>query len=208
VLDLAGIQAETPAELKPEPEPSPGRNSDPELEKVTLPGSGSIDERLLEFTSLDQDLDLRIPEDLPTALPDPVGPRFLGRKDLPVAKGGDGRPKGGPGGGDGIGTGPTGKGSPGALVFKLQDVKFRAFAKPDYPKEALDKWVQDVVWVEVLINEEGFPMEVKALSGHPLLVPGTLKTIREEWRFDPSWRKNLQPPARVQVAVRFRIVSY
>jgi len=210
VLDLANLWASAPPEPTPEPEPSALKENDSPPEKVMLPGTGSIDERLLKFTAVDPDLDLRVPEVLPSTLPDPAGPRFLGRHDLPVARGGDGRPKAGSGTGqgDGLGSGPPGLGTQGAVVLKLDEIKFRAFAKPDYPKDAVDKWIQDIVWVEVLISEEGYPLKVKALSGHPLLVPGTLKTILEEWRFDPSWRKNLKPPAIVHVAVRFRIANY
>jgi TonB family protein len=199
VIDLARMLREPPLQ-KPAPQ-NQGRAE--ETKPLIPPGSGSIDEQLLKFRAVDPLPDSAVPDFLPTELPTPTTPSFLGSKQLPIAKGGDGRPKAGRGSGDGSGDGPPGKGS---LALKADDLDFVNYVKPDYPGPAITARVEGIVWVRVTVSEDGLPLEAKAISGPEVLIPNTLKAVKK-WRFGSLHRKGVRGTATVDVSVLFLLVN-
>ena len=57
--------------------------------------------------------------------------------------------------------------------------------KPIYSQIAKTMKLQDDVVVQVLIDENGNVISAKAVSGHPVLIPETLKAARQA-RFKPT----------------------
>ena len=57
--------------------------------------------------------------------------------------------------------------------------------KPNYPAMAKQIRLQGTVTVQVLIDESGKVISAKAVSGHPLLIPGTIQAASQA-RFSPT----------------------
>lgn len=207
VIDLAKDLVESPR-----PKDAPGAlGGARDEEKGMPPGTGTIDESLLKLKAIDTMPDPSlIPDKLLFEPPTPSMESFLGTKHLAVAKGGDGRPKGsvhgtgsGMGNGDGRGHGPFGKGS---MALKGEDLDFVNYLKPEYPRLAVTAGVEGVVWVRVIITEDGQPLEVKALSGPGILIPNTLKAVMK-WKFASLRRKGIHGTATVDVSVLFMLIE-
>ncbi len=202
VIDLAKLNLERP---KPEEAPR-NRGGANDTERLLPPGSGTIDEQLLKFRAIEPVPDPSlVPDVLPTDLPTPNTPAFLGTKHLAIAKGGDGRPKGGrgTGDGDGSGDGPPGKG---AMALKADDLDFVHYAKPEYPRAAITARVEGIVWVRVTVSEDGLPLDAKPLSGPEVLIPNTMEAVKK-WRFGSLRRKGIRGSATVDVSVLFVLVN-
>ena len=75
--------------------------------------------------------------------------------------------------------------------------------RPNYPLMAKNIRVQGPVTVQVLIDEEGRVISAKAVSGHPLLVPGAIGAARQA-RFSPT--KLGDQPVKVSGVITYNFV--
>jgi protein TonB len=57
--------------------------------------------------------------------------------------------------------------------------------QPKYPPIAVTAHIAGVVVVEAVVGVDGRVREVKAISGHPMLVPAALEAVRH-WVYAPS----------------------
>jgi protein TonB len=76
--------------------------------------------------------------------------------------------------------------------------------KPQYPEEALQKKVEGVVTVEVLISETGTVVIADIRQSIPALDAAVLRRVRE-WTFRPALREGKPVPAVARAPVAFRI---
>lgn len=77
-------------------------------------------------------------------------------------------------------------------------------AEPEYPTLAKQARIQGDVRIDAIIDTSGRVVEMKVLSGHPLLVQSALDAVRQ-WVYEPT-RLNEQPVAVVlEVTVYFRL---
>lgn len=70
-------------------------------------------------------------------------------------------------------------------VSRILNSEARSLPKPNYPTMAKQIRVQGTVAVQVLIDETGKVVSAKALSGHPLLVPESVRAALQA-RFSPT----------------------
>jgi TonB family protein len=70
-------------------------------------------------------------------------------------------------------------------ISHILNSEARYLPKPDYPLMAKQIRVQGTVAVQVLIDETGKVVSAKAVSGHPLLVAGSVKAAMQA-RFSPT----------------------
>lgn len=59
------------------------------------------------------------------------------------------------------------------------------YVQPEYPALAKQARIQGVVRLAVVISKEGTVMDIKAESGHPLLVPIAIDAVRQ-WTYKPT----------------------
>ncbi|HXC17434.1 MAG TPA: energy transducer TonB [Holophagaceae bacterium] len=127
---------------------------------------------------------------------------------LPLAPGGDGRPKGEDGTGDGIGIGPgfgiKGMG-PGGLAVRIGDMEVLRREDPVYPSSEMSNGIEDMVELEVTIDEHGVPIHVKISKAKvPNLAEEALRAIKR-WRFAAVRYKGVPVRATFRMDVDFMI---
>jgi len=83
--------------------------------------------------------------------------------------------------------------------MKLCICKFEA---PRFSAVARGGGIQGLVPVRVIYDSEGFPKEVNALEGHPILMGDAVKAVRH-WQFCPSHDEARE--TEVVVNIRFRL---
>lgn len=127
------------------------------------------------------------PTELPKARPDE------GNVDKPVAE----APAGDPNGCLGCTGKPGGGGAPSATVtasaparpYQIAEVTTPPVAlarsMPAYPEEARKQGIDMVVVVKFVVTENGDVEDVKIVSGHPLLDPTVIDTVKA-WKFTPG----------------------
>lgn len=132
----------------------------------------------------------------------------LSDPSLPLAPGGDGRPKGEGGAGDGMGVGPgfsiKGMG-PGGLAVRIGDMEVLRREEPVYPSSEMSNGIEDLIELEVTIDEHGVPIHVKvSKSTVPNLAAEALRAIKL-WRFAAVRYKGVPVRATFRMDVNFMI---
>lgn len=127
---------------------------------------------------------------------------------LPLAPGGDGRPKGEGGTGNGMGVGPgfgiKGMG-PGGLAVRIGDMEVLRREEPVYPSSEMSNGIEDMVELEVTIDEHGVPVHVKvSKSTVPNLAAEALRVIKL-WRFAAVRYRGIPVRATFRMDVNFMI---
>ena len=112
---------------------------------------------------------------------------------------GDGDPQGAS---HGSGSGPAAGGEPRRVGGDLQPPAKVFHVKPEYPNLARVARVQGTVVLECTIDPAGNVVDVRLISGHPLLAPAAAFAVGR-WRYSPT-RLNGQPVSvMLTVTVRF-----
>lgn len=130
----------------------------------------------------------------------------LSDPSLPLAPGGDDRPKGEDRAGDenGPGLGIKGMG-PGGLAVRIGDMEILRREEPVYPSSEMSNGVEDSVELEVTIDEHGVPIRVKVRNAKvPRLAEEALRAIRL-WRFAAVRYKGVPVKATFRMDVIFMI---
>ncbi len=106
--------------------------------------------------------------------------------------------------------GKTSKGKADTTPGLAQDTAFSRIKvayqppAPAYPADAKLAKIQGTVEVEIIVNEQGVPVGVKALSGPEELRPTALG-YAEDWRFAPFKVKGKAVKARFKLSMPFRL---
>ncbi|HLO67785.1 MAG TPA: hypothetical protein VK188_12245, partial [Holophaga sp.] len=141
--------------------------------------------------------------DMPASPAAPPAATTLALPAQPLAGGGYGRGSG-TGEGDGTGPGKGGWARRAADVRPLDPDDFRVLTmvSPRYVIRESERHLRDsVVVVRLLLDADGVPLHVEALSGPQALVAPTLAAARL-WRFQLAGRVKAQAP--VVVVIRYR----
>ncbi len=73
---------------------------------------------------------------------------------------------------------------------------------PIYPILAKQSRIQGIVVIEAIIDEHGNVIEVRAISGHPLLVPAAMKAVSQR-KYEPTILDGQATPVNLRVEVTF-----
>jgi periplasmic protein TonB len=73
---------------------------------------------------------------------------------------------------------------------------------PVYPLLAKQAHMQGVVQIDAVIDEHGNVVEVKAVSGPPLLIPAAMAAV-EQWRYEPTYLNEQAIAVQFLVSVTF-----
>jgi protein TonB len=76
--------------------------------------------------------------------------------------------------------------------------------EPQYPLLARQARIEGDVVVSAIIDPEGNVVEMKAISGPPMLYPAALAALRQ-WRFEPTYLNGTPWPIQYEVTLHFRI---
>ena len=73
---------------------------------------------------------------------------------------------------------------------------------PIYPILARQSRIQGIVVIEAIIDERGNVIEVRAISGHPLLIPAAMKAVSQR-KYEPTILDGQATPVNLRVEVTF-----
>jgi TonB family protein len=79
---------------------------------------------------------------------------------------------------------------------RLRDVQ------PVYPELARQAQVQGIVNLNIVISKQGQVMDIKVVSGHPLLIPAALEAVKQ-WEFNPTLLNGQPVEVATEVSVPF-----
>jgi len=79
----------------------------------------------------------------------------------------------------------------GATLAHAADRKVVKRVPPEYPVLALRMKVEGTVRLEADINEDGKVVDVRPVSGHPLLKPAAVACLKK-WQFEPASGKSTE----------------
>lgn len=85
--------------------------------------------------------------------------------------------------------------SQGLLIKRVQ---------PKYPQAALATHTQGAVQIEASINKEGKVINLKVLSGNPVLTHAALEAVRQ-WRYKPYYLDGQPVEIETQITVNFKV---
>ncbi len=75
---------------------------------------------------------------------------------------------------------------------------------PDYPVLARQALISGLVVIEAIIDENGNVTEMRAVSGHPLLMAAALKAVAQR-KYEPTYLDGEPTPIRLRVEVSFKV---
>lgn len=77
-------------------------------------------------------------------------------------------------------------------------------AAPHYPPLARQTRVQGVVTIDAVIDTEGKVVEMRVVSGHPLLISAALEALKQ-WKYEPTYLNDQPIAVQLIVAVTFQL---
>jgi protein TonB len=75
---------------------------------------------------------------------------------------------------------------------------------PVYPPLAKQTRVQGVVTIDAVIDTEGNVVEMRVVSGHPLLISAALETVKQ-WKYEPTYLNDQPIAVKLIVTVTFQL---
>jgi TonB family protein len=75
---------------------------------------------------------------------------------------------------------------------------------PEYPILAQRAMIQGVVVISAIIDEQGNVVQMKIVSGHPLLYEAAMKALRK-WKFEPTYLNGEPYPVSFDINITFRL---
>jgi protein TonB len=76
--------------------------------------------------------------------------------------------------------------------------------EPQYPALAKQTHIQGIVMIDAVIDEHGNVVEMKVLSGPPLLIQAALDAL-SRWKYEPTYLNDEPVPVQLNVTVRFQL---
>jgi protein TonB len=76
--------------------------------------------------------------------------------------------------------------------------------EPNYPELARQTHLAGVVLIDAIIDENGNVVEMKVVSGHPLLLQSALNAVRQ-WKYKPTYLNDMPVPVQLIITVTFRL---
>lgn len=86
----------------------------------------------------------------------------------------------------------------------LRPPQLRRRVEPIYPSIAKQARIEGRVQIDAIIDVSGRVVEMKVLSGHPLLVQAAMEAVRR-WVYEPTYLNEVPVPVVLEVTVTFRL---
>jgi protein TonB len=75
---------------------------------------------------------------------------------------------------------------------------------PTYPRKAKTAGIEGTVRLDVLIGKDGRVLNMKLLSGHPVLAKAAMKAV-SKWRYKPLLLKGVPAEAMTEIEINFKL---
>ena len=90
---------------------------------------------------------------------------------------------------------------------KLRPPKLLVQVQPEYPAIARQAHIQGVVTIDAILDEEGNVVEMKIVSGQPLLYQAALEALAK-WKYEPVYLNDLPIVVELLVNVTFELKQH
>ncbi|MGB7846382.1 MAG: energy transducer TonB, partial [Candidatus Acidiferrum sp.] len=87
---------------------------------------------------------------------------------------------------------------------RVKEPKLIRRVDPQYPPLAMQTHMQGSVVIDAIIDEHGDVVEVKVVSGPPLLLQAALDAVRR-WKYEPTYLNDQPVAVQLNVTVAFRL---
>jgi protein TonB len=81
-----------------------------------------------------------------------------------------------------------------------------AKATPVYPPLARSARIQGHVVLQAIIGPDGSVLEVKACSGHPMLIPAAIEAVKQ-WKYQPTMLNDQPVTVVTEIDVNFTLAD-
>jgi TonB family protein len=78
--------------------------------------------------------------------------------------------------------------------------------EPTYPSLARQAHIQGAVVLDVDISKDGTIEGIRAVSGHPMLIPAAIDAVKQ-WHYKPYTHDGAPVPAQMQIVVNFTLLN-
>jgi protein TonB len=78
--------------------------------------------------------------------------------------------------------------------------------EPGYPPLARQTHVQGAVLIDAILDENGNVVEMKIISGHPLLIEAAMDAVRQ-WKYQPTYLNDQPVAVQMNITVTFRLAQ-
>ncbi len=86
----------------------------------------------------------------------------------------------------------------------VQRPKLLKRVAPSYPIEARHARIQGIVRIDAIVNKQGRVVQMKLVSGHPLLVGATMQAL-SQWVYEPTYLNGIAVPLVFGIEVIFNL---
>jgi len=76
--------------------------------------------------------------------------------------------------------------------------------QPEYPPLALYARIEGVVQIDAIIDEHGNVVQMRAVSGHPLLITAALDAVKQ-WKYQPTYLNGVPWPLELTIYITFSL---
>ncbi len=76
--------------------------------------------------------------------------------------------------------------------------------EPSYPALARQAHIQGTVLIDAVLDENGNVVEMKVVSGHPLLIDAAVSAVKL-WKYQPTYLNDQPVPVQMNITVTFRL---
>jgi periplasmic protein TonB len=100
---------------------------------------------------------------------------------------------------------PTGKsGAPVRVGGRVRAPKAIAQVRPEYPALARQTRVQGDVKIDAILDEQGNVIDMKVVSGHPLLYQAAVDALKK-WKYEPTYLNDRPIAVELIVTITFQL---
>jgi periplasmic protein TonB len=99
---------------------------------------------------------------------------------------------------------PTGRGAPVRVGGRVRPPKALVQVRPEYPPLARQAHIQGEVQVDAILDEQGNVIDMKVVSGQPLLYQAALDALKK-WKYEPTYLNDQPIAVEMIVKISFQL---
>ena len=99
---------------------------------------------------------------------------------------------------------PTGKGAPLRVGGRVRPPKAIVQTHPEYPVLARQAHIQGQVQIDAVLDEQGNVIDMKVVSGPPLLYQAALDALKK-WKYEPTYLNDQPIAVEMMVTITFQL---
>ena len=87
---------------------------------------------------------------------------------------------------------------------RVREPRLISRVEPKYPALARQTHIQGAVVIDAVLDESGNVVEMKVVSGHPLLLQAAVDAVKQ-WKYEPTYLNDVPVAVQLNITVTFRL---